>query len=304
MQYLHFDVFTDTSFAGNQLAVFPNATGLESEVMQRLAKEINFSETTFVFPPRLVGTDAHMRIFTPEAEIPMAGHPTVGSTFALAHTGLIPPRTPQFVFELGIGPTPVELEWQDDKLSFVWMVQPVPQFGSILQEPEAAARALGLKSADLCTDLPIQLVSAGVEFLYLPVRSRDAVDSAVFDRLAFQRLFEEELGVAERGVLLFCPETLRDADAAPGAYTRMFAPVLGVPEDPATGGASGPLAAYLFHHQAVSSDQARNLLSLQGFKMGRPSQISMRLETEGTKILSSRVGGQSVLVSTGDIQSL
>lgn len=302
MHYLHFDVFTDTPFAGNQLAVFPEATGLSTEVMQRLANEINFSESTFVFPPRLVGTEAHMRIFTPQAEIPMAGHPTVGSTFALAETGLIPPGTPRFVFELGIGPTAVELDWQDDQLSFVWMVQPLPQFGASLREPQDIAPALGLDPADLCEGLPIQVVSAGVEFLCVPVRSREAVDTANFDRPAIQKLFASELG-EERPVLLFTPEPDR-SDDPPGAYTRMFAPSFGVPEDPATGGASGPLGAYLFHHQLVSAAQAQDLLSLQGFKMGRPSRISIRLETEGSEVRASRVGGRSVLVGSGEIQSL
>ncbi len=130
-RYLHLDVFTDRRFEGNQLAVFPEPQGLTTEEMQRIAKEMNFSESTFIFPPE-GGGDVRMRIFTPGEELPMAGHPTIGSTFALAIEGTIPRGRHEFIFELGVGPTPVALEWEKSGLSFAWMTQPLPVFGTVL----------------------------------------------------------------------------------------------------------------------------------------------------------------------------
>ncbi|MBI4484829.1 MAG: PhzF family phenazine biosynthesis protein, partial [Acidobacteria bacterium] len=136
MSYLHYDVFTDEPLTGNQLAVFLDARGLADERMQALACEMNFSESTFILPPETPGTDVRMRIFTPANEMPMAGHPTIGSTFALAEAGVIRPGAARFVFGLGIGPVPVDLEWDGSRLRFAWMTQLIPVFG-----PEVPARA-------------------------------------------------------------------------------------------------------------------------------------------------------------------
>lgn len=127
MRYLHLDVFTDRPFEGNQLAVFPEPGNATTELMQTIAREMNFSECTFLLPPER-GGDVRMRIFTPDKELPMAGHPTIGSTFALAAEGVIAPGRKDFVFELGVGPTPVSLEWEGDRLSFAWMTQPQGEF--------------------------------------------------------------------------------------------------------------------------------------------------------------------------------
>ena len=129
MNYVHYDVFTSEPLLGNQLAVFPDARALTTEQMQAIAREINFSETTFVFPPERPDTDVRMRIFTPAVEMPMAGHPTVGSTFALAHVGVIEPARARFVFGLNVGPTPVDLVWENQRLQFAWMTQKPPSFG-------------------------------------------------------------------------------------------------------------------------------------------------------------------------------
>jgi trans-2,3-dihydro-3-hydroxyanthranilate isomerase len=274
-RYLHYDVFTSKRFSGNQLAVLPDARGLTSATMQHIANEMNFSETTFLLPPEHEDTHARMRIFTPAAELPMAGHPTVGTTFALAHEGIITPGTKEFVFGLGIGPTPVELEWREDSLAFAWMVQPLPEFGATLEDRTTLARSLGISPHDLSETLPSQIVSAGVEFLLVPLRTRAAVDAITLERPTLQRLFEAA-GLPERGVLAFHPEPDREL---PGSYTRMFAPCLGVAEDPATGSASGPLGAYLFRQGVVTTAQATRLLSLQGVKMGRPSSITISLTT-------------------------
>src|SRR5688572_4355703 len=128
-RYLHYDVFTDSPFEGNQLAVFPEPAGLSTEEMQTITREMNFSECTFIFPPETPGTNVRMRIFTPGEELPMAGHPTIGSTFALAKEGVITPGQADFVFGLNVGPTPVSLAWKGDALDFAWMTQKNPEFG-------------------------------------------------------------------------------------------------------------------------------------------------------------------------------
>src|SRR5438067_4111237 len=142
-RYLHYDVFTDRPFEGNQLAVFPEPAGLTAEEMQRIAREMNFSESTFIFARETGDTDVRMRIFTPGEELPMAGHPTIGSTFALAREGVSAQGQPSFVFGLGVGPTPVSLEWKGPSLDFAWMTQRNPEFRQRIGDRAAFAAALG-----------------------------------------------------------------------------------------------------------------------------------------------------------------
>src|SRR2546430_6617772 len=189
-RYFHYDVFTDHLFGGNQLAVILDGRGLSSETMQAIAKEMNFSETTFVLPPERMGTDARLRIFTPAEELPAAGHPTIGSTFALARAGVIEPRRAQFVFGLGIGPTPVALTWHGGDLTFVWMTQALPIFGDPIPDPARAAAALSLSPAAVAgTGHPVQVVSCGVPFLFVPLTTRSAVDSVVVNGGALEAFF-------------------------------------------------------------------------------------------------------------------
>ena len=143
-RYLHLDVFTDHVFGGNQLAVVLDGRGLSPQTMQAIAKEMAFSETTFVLPSERTGTDVRMRIFTPGDELPMAGHPTIGSAFALARAGIIEPGRQRFVFGLGIGPVPVTLTWRDEDLVFAWMTQLKPTFWEPIINLAGAAAALGL----------------------------------------------------------------------------------------------------------------------------------------------------------------
>src|SRR5262245_16679206 len=146
-RFLQFDVFTSSLFGGNQLAVFTDGRGLSSETMQAIAKEMNFSETTFVLPPETPGTDFRLRIFTPGSELPAAGHPTIGSAVALARIGVLEPGRESFVFGLGVGPTPVALTWTDRDLSFAWMTQPLPQFAEPITNRANAAAALGVQDS-------------------------------------------------------------------------------------------------------------------------------------------------------------
>jgi trans-2,3-dihydro-3-hydroxyanthranilate isomerase len=295
-RYLHWDVFTDHPFSGNQLAVFPNAAGLDRDVMQRVAAEIGFAETAFVLPAETTTTDVCVRIFTPALELPMAGHPTIGTAFALAHEGLLAPERVTVIFGLGVGPTPVQLEWQSNQLQFAWMMQSVPEFGATSTDLESLGAALGLAEADIRDSmLPVQVVSSGVPLLFVPLVSRRAVDAVVVDRAALQR-FYHVAEMSELPVFVFSLETAGD-DAT--IFSRMFAPVFGIAEDPATGGASGPLGGYLVHHAAVSSDRAAHMVSLQGARMGRPSRIHISIGTRKGRIDDVRVGGQAVLVAEG-----
>ena len=223
-RYLHYDVFTDHLFGGNQLAVFLDARGLSAETMQAIAKEMNFSETTFVLPPEAGGTDARMRIFTPGEELPTAGHPTVGTTFALARSGVIERGRQHFVFGCNIGPVPVTMTWNGDDLDFVWMTQSLPTFGAVIPDPARTAAALSLSPAAVAaTGQPVQVVSCGVPFLLVPLTTRSAVDSAVVNPGVLDMLFTQ-VNTKAHGLMVF---TTQPGDARATVYSRMFAPEMG-----------------------------------------------------------------------------
>jgi len=297
-RYLHLDVFTDQPLAGNQLAVFPHGEAIPQQLMQRIAAEMAFSETTFLLPPEHDATDVRMRIFTPRHELPMAGHPTVGSSFALAHEGVIASGRERFTFGLGVGPTEVRLDWRGEVLGFAWMRQQVPRFGPVLEDREALAAALGLAAGDLAAaELPAQCGSAGVPVLLVPLASRRAVDAAVLDAARIRAVFAAS-GCEEMGVFVFTTEPGPDAATV---YSRMFAPMFGIAEDPATGGASGPLGAYLLRHGVVDASGARGILSLQGVAMGRPSHVHVDVQGDAAGIGQVLVGGHAVLVGEGTL---
>jgi trans-2,3-dihydro-3-hydroxyanthranilate isomerase len=297
-RYLHYDVFTDRLFGGNQLAVVLDGRGLSTSTMQAVAREMNFSETTFLLPPEQRGTDFRLRIFTPGAELPMAGHPTIGSAFALARAGIVEPRRKTFVFGLGIGPTPIALKWQGRDLRFAWMKQRRPLFSKPLANPGAVARALGLQETAVTrTALPVQVVSTGLPYLMVPLATRRDVDTAVNSPSAIEALVRSAPGKAS-GVFLFTRERGRDNATA---YSRMFAPGLGVPEDPATGSAGGPLGCYLVRHRIVSVARAGRILNLQGVKMGRPSYIHVAIGVRNSRIAEVLVGGAAVLAGEGTL---
>jgi trans-2,3-dihydro-3-hydroxyanthranilate isomerase len=298
-RYLHLDVFTDHTFGGNQLAVFTSPQGLSTEEMQAITREMNFSECTFVFPPESGGTDHRVRIFTPGKELPMAGHPTIGTAFALAEERIVSPGQARVVFGEGVGPVPVDLVWEGGQLSFAWMTQLRPTFGRRAAAIEVVAAALGVEPAAIrSTGVPVQEVSCGVPFLMVPLATRASVDAASLDRAGVDRL-RGAAGPGATEVFLFSTEPAGDSATA---YSRMFAPGLGVAEDPATGAASGPLGSYLVRHGLVPPSAADRIVSLQGVKMGRPSRIHIAIDVEGGEITRVRVGGQSVLVGEGTIR--
>ena len=300
-RFLQYDVFTNRKFEGNQLAVFPDARGLDARAMQTIAQEMNFSESTFIFPAERTDTDIRMRIFTPGSELPMAGHPTIGSTFALAREGVIATGRERFVFGLGVGPTPVELQWKGRDVAFAWMDQRLPEFRTPAVSAADLTRAVTIDhEAHASTGLPPEEISCGVPFIYLPLATRAAVDAAEPDPTAMRRL-RSAFPSDHVGVFLF---TLEGADNDVTVYSRMFAPGLGVMEDPATGSASGPLGCYLVKHGLVPRDRATSMVSLQGVRMRRPSRLHIAIAADAPdRITRVQVGGQAVLVAEGTLHA-
>lgn len=295
-RFLQYDVFTDRPLTGNQLAVFFDTAGLTTEQMAAMTRETNFSEATFVFPAERAGTDIRLRIFGRGGEMPFAGHPVIGSTFALADDGVIRPGRQEFTFGLNIGPTLVELEWQDDRLAFAWMTQQRPAFGPAMPQPEAVVAALGVPPAALMPGLPVQEVNCGSAFYFVPLATRAAVDQAALDTRAMGAVFEKA-GLTRRGVFIFSPEEASDGATV---YSRMLGATA---EDPATGSASGPLGCYLVRHGLVPVARAGDIVSAQGVKMNRPSRVHIRIDaTAPDAITRVRVGGASVLVGEGRLR--
>ncbi len=297
LSFLQYDVFTGEPLLGNQLAVFTDPSRIDTDLMQRVTREMNFSESTFVLPAERPDTDVRMRIFTPASEMPMAGHPTIGTTFALAHTGVIAPGTRRFVFGLNVGPTPVDLEWDGPRLRFAWMTQRPPVFEPPVPARAEVTAALGLAEGDLVPGLPIQAVSCGVPFLFVPLRDAATVDRAMSDAAAFKRL--ASVTSVDLPIFLFAMLPAGDAGTV---HSRMFAPGLGIVEDPATGGASGPLGCYLVRHGLVAGDAAGRIVSHQGVAMGRASQIHIEIMGDAASISQVRIGGRAVRVGQGALE--
>ena len=297
-RYLHYDVFTGTPHAGNQLGVFMEPQGLATEAMASMTREMSYSECTFVFPAETAGTDVRLRIFGRAGnEMPFAGHPVIGSAFALADDGVIAAGRGEFVFGLGIGPTPVALEWENGRLRFAWMTQQRPTYGAALPATPAFASAIGVEPGQLVPGLPIQEVSCGSAFFFAPLTSRAAVDAVQMNGRELDAIFKQA-GTPRRGVFVFTTD--KGADGAT-LYSRMVGATGS--EDPATGSASGPLGCYAVKHGLVPASQAGAIVSAQGVKMGRPSRIHIRLAAAGTDITRVQVGGTSVLVGDGRLRS-
>jgi trans-2,3-dihydro-3-hydroxyanthranilate isomerase len=297
LKYMHLDVFTRRRFEGNQLAVFFGAEGLEDAAMQTIAREMNFSESTFLRPAERSDTDIRMRIFTPGVELPMAGHPTIGTTFALAETGVIAPGRSHFVFGLGVGPTRVELRWEGARLAFASMDQRLPDVRSPATSSDIILRAAGVDpAAHRRTGLPIQEISCGVPYILLPLASRADVDAATADITALRQI-TSAFPAEHTGIYLFSTESAGDDVTA---YARMFAPGLGIAEDPATGSACGPLGCYLVQNELVSRERAGQIVSWQGVAMGRPSRIHVVITQDAAGAVSRvQVGGEAVVVANG-----
>jgi trans-2,3-dihydro-3-hydroxyanthranilate isomerase len=301
-RFIQVDVFTDRPFGGNPLAVFPEADGLTTKEMQHLAAEMNLSETTFVLPPHAPEADFRVRIFTPRKELPFAGHPVIGTHWVLAHLGRVRLHEPvtQVRFELGAGVLPADLHVRAGRVEQVVMTQGRPAYLAVLHDLADLADGLGLPPEAITeTKLPVQVVSTGIPQMMVPIRSLAEVQSLDAGRLNVAALDRACRAVDTDCVMVFTFETERPETAV---HVRMFAPMLGVPEDPATGSANGGLGAYLVHHRAVPVDGPTvHLLSEQGAEIGRPSLLTIEVDTTGEDISAVRVGGRVVPLIEGTI---
>jgi trans-2,3-dihydro-3-hydroxyanthranilate isomerase len=305
--YVHLDVFTTRSFEGNQLLVFLQPRGLDEAQMHTLTRESNLSECTFVFPPELVGTDHRVRIFTRNGETPFAGHPTIGTAFALAHAGVIKAGTVRTVFGLGVGPTPIDLDWNGSSLRFAWMTQLNPTFGKTVTDTAALASALGLEPAALAEQrAPAQEVNCGSNFFVVPVATRKAVDSAAIDRAKVDAVFAAA-GIQRRGIYIFSTEGSdpgsgrgSDPGSDPVAYSRLL-PGGGGIEDPATGSAAGPAGCFIAKYGFVPAARVNAIVFQQGVLVRRPSLIHVNVTMTGGEITRVKVGGPAVVVGEGTV---
>jgi len=274
-RYVIADVFTDRPLAGNQLAVFTDARGLEDDEMQSLAREMNFSESVFVLPPEGEG-HARMRIFTPTDELPFAGHPTLGCAFVLAG----PLQLPEIRLETGAGVVPVALEREQDRIVFGRMRQPLPTWKPYDDEAGLLA-AFGLARSEL----PVELYDNGMRNVYVTLRSEEEVVALKPDLSALADV------PAVLGVNCVAGEGTR-------WKTRMFAPSGGVAEDPATGSAAGPLAVHLARHGRIAFGEEIEIS--QGAEIGRPSTLYARADGSGDRLERVEVGGSAVIVARGE----
>ncbi|MCM2254734.1 MAG: PhzF family phenazine biosynthesis protein [Vicinamibacteria bacterium] len=290
------DVFTDKPFTGNPLAVFPDAPALSDAQMQTIARELNLSETVFVRPPEQGGL-AKLRIFTPGAELPFAGHPTIGTAFLLAALGLVPTPDPQaeIVFEEGVGPIKVRLRGSGGVLQFAQLEARATELGPRPPRVPALAAMLGLSDDDL--DHPTlgpTFISAGGRFLVVPLRDVDALGRARLQMAEWQRTLAAEWSPQVYVVA-------GDPDSSQPLRVRMFGPGIGIPEDPATGAAAVAFAGLL----GALDPRPDGVLAwtlLQGTEMGRPSRLEIEAVKHGGEVVATRVGGTAVRVSSGEME--
>ena len=278
------DVFTGRPLAGNQLGVFTDARSIPERLLLPLARELNFSETVFVFPPASEG-DARIRIFLPSAEIPFAGHPVIGTAHVLA-TGN---AKSTIRLETGAGTVPVQIERDGERPSFGWMTQPVPREVPLADSTTILA-ALGVPASGL----PVTLYDNGMSHLYVKLPSEDAVAALDPDPRALAGAMRPSTGPPVGGVNCF-------AGAGSRWKTRMFAPAGGVVEDAATGSAAGPLAAHLLRHGLIASG---NLIEIsQGAEIGRPSTLFARVSGTSSHVERIEVGGSAITVAHGQFDA-
>jgi trans-2,3-dihydro-3-hydroxyanthranilate isomerase len=279
------DVFAEQKYSGNQLAVFRNAAGLSTDEMQTIALEMHFSETTFILSdtPRDGGYD--VRIFTPEEEVPFAGHPTLG-TASIIRQEIIGQSVKQVILNLQIGQIPVTFDGD-----ILWMRQVEPQFGQVLEASQLAP-VLNLDESDFDPRFPIEEVSTGLPHIIVPLKTMDGLKRASVDR---ERYFALIGDLWAKAVMIFCPGGYNEEQAL---GVRMFADCFGIAEDPATGSGSGCLAGYLIRHRYFGVDSI-DVRTGQGYEVNRPSTLYLRAAAKGGSI-EVNVGGKVVKIATGE----
>ena len=290
------DVFTDVPFGGNQLAVLPDAAGLTDEQMLAITREFNLSETVFVFPPDDPKNTRRLRIYTPSGELPFAGHPTVGTAYVLAQTGEITltGEETRIIFEEGVGPVPVLIRAGAGKPVFTQLsAAKIPERRPASIDAAGLAEVLSLDPSDIRSDEPFvpEAVSVGLPFLFVPLRTIDALGRARVREDVWERSLKKS----------WAPDIYLFVETGDGVVrSRMFGPKVGVSEDPATGSAAAGFGGYLAARSSKRDGTLKTLIH-QGVEMGRPSRLEVETDVVDGEVKAVRVGGASVLVSSGTL---
>jgi trans-2,3-dihydro-3-hydroxyanthranilate isomerase len=285
------DVFAEEKYAGNQLAVVADAGGLSDEQMQKIAKEMNYSETTFILSEEAQDGGYDVRIFTPEIEVPFAGHPTLGTAYVIQQE-IISKPVETIKLNLKVGQIPVTFNYDGQQPGILWMKQIEPTFGDVV-EPGSISEVLGIDKSEIDERFPIQQVSTGIFFIIVPLKTLDAVKRAKVARDKYFKLVECLQGKA---ILIFCPKTYNHDNEL---NARMFCNYYGIAEDPATGSANGCLAGYLTKYHYFGSGQI-DIRVEQGYEIGRPSLLYLKAEEKDGEI-DVTVGGKVVMVAKGEL---
>lgn len=290
LKYYTVDVFAESKYTGNQLAVFTNAGELSSSQMQQIAKEINYSETTFITSDNVVSGGYDVRIFTPAAEIPFAGHPTLGTAFIIQQE-IIKQTVDKVLLNLKVGQIPVTIHYSNKKPEWLWMRQKAPTFHQQFQI-SALAEILRLEIEELDSRFPIQEVSTGIPFIIVPLKTLDSLKRIKLDKDKYWQFINT---TDAKCILAFCPETYHPEN---NLCVRMFADYLGVPEDPATGSANGCLAGYLVQNSYYGKDEI-DLRVEQGYEIQRPSLLLLQARKK-IDTIEVDVGGRVIIVARGE----
>lgn len=292
MKFYIVDVFAETKYAGNQLAVFTgeDVANLSPDEMLQIAREINYSETTFIISDKPTNGGYDVRIFTPAKELPFAGHPTLG-TACIIQQEIIKNSVERVILNLKVGQIPVTWETTDDLGEVLWMKQNPPTFHQ-KYDVESLAAVLNIETADIDSRFPIQEVSTGIPFIIVPLKSHQALKKSKVNLDKYWQFVE---GKDAKEILIFCQETNNKGN---DLSVRMFAPALGITEDPATGSANGCLAGYLVEHSYFGKEKIEVKVE-QGYEINRPSLLLLKAEKRGEEI-EVFVGGKVVMVAKGE----
>ncbi|MBT9177184.1 MAG: Trans-2,3-dihydro-3-hydroxyanthranilate isomerase [Firmicutes bacterium] len=290
-RYYTLDVFAEKKYAGNQLAVIRDCAGLSDNEMQLIAKEMNYSETTFIIREDTAHENFDVRIFTPAEEVPFAGHPTLGTAYVIQQE-ILQREVDAVTLNLKVGPIPVTFSYRDGKPDVLWMRQIEPVFGDTVAHT-AMAELLQLSPADLDPRFPPQEVSTGLPFFIVPLRTLDAVRRAAPET---KQLLRFVAPYTAKNILVFAPETYETGN---DFNARVFTDYLGIPEDPATGSANGCLAGFLVKYRYTGKAALRANVE-QGYEIGRPSLLRLDAEAQGESI-EIHVGGRVIPVARGEL---
>ena len=292
MNFYIVDVFAESKYAGNQLAVFcgTGVAELSEAQMLMIAREINYSETTFVRSTEPQNDGYDVRIFTPKKELPFAGHPTLGTAFVIQQE-IINQPVEEVILNLVVGQIPVTFNYRDRVADILWMRQKSPTFGQVLSA-ETLARVLNLEVSEIESKVPIQEVSTGVPFIIVPLKTLASLKKA---KVNLDKYFELIETTEAKEILIFCPETYSDVN---DLNVRVFAHSLGIPEDPATGSANGCLAGYLVEY-SYFNDDAIDVKVEQGYEIDRPSLLLLKSQRKDSEI-EVLVGGKVVMIAKGE----